>query len=286
MRKLFTTHEYLEQGRTRSELDWALHKGTLVSVGHGVLAKGPDAATRLESAVASVYGTDRTARALVAATIHDLDGLGLGAPELRRVRSPMWAGDRVRRHGVWCANGLQTVVDIAPLLTDSTWEMANESGLHKKLFTVPQLEALLPTLSAHRVAGAARIRRVLALRPPGAPPTESALETLMVQLIRLLPTVPEPTRQFWLYDRHNVFVARIDLCWPELGIFIELDGEGHRRQPVYDAIRQSNVTAATGWLCGRFTWTEVNFYAKDTARRMTDIVEQARRRPFLPAKSR
>ncbi len=183
---------------------------------------------------------------------------------------------------MWCANGLQTVVDIAPLLTDSTWEMANESALHKKLFTLPQLEALLPILSAQRVAGTARIKRVLQLRPAGAPPTESALETLMVQLIRTLPDVPEPTRQLWLYDEHATFVARIDLCWPELGVFIELDGQGHRGQPVYDAIRQSNVTAATGWLNGRFTWTEVNHYPADTARRLTRIIEQARLRP-LPA---
>lgn len=157
--------------------------------------------------------------------------------------------------------------------------MANESALHKKLLALPQLEALLPVLSAQRVAGTARIRRVLALRPPGAPPTESALETLMVQLIRTLPDVPEPTRQFWLYDRDGVFVARIDLCWPELGVFIELDGQGHRGQPVYDAIRQSNVTGATGWLCGRFTWKEVNFYPEQTARRVTRIIEQARLRP-------
>jgi hypothetical protein len=285
MRKLFTTGDYLSQGHTRDELDWALKKGTFVRIAHGVFTDGPAPPTRLEAAVGSVLGTERTARAVVAGVIHDLDGLGLGPPEVRRVRSPMLAGDPVKKYGVWCANGLQTIVDLGPLLTDSKWEMANESGLHKKLFPLPDLEALLPILSAQRVAGTARIKRVLALRPPGAPPTESALETLMVQLIRTLPEVPEPTRQFWLYDRHNVFVARIDLCWPELGIFIELDGQGHRCQPVYDAIRQTNVTPASGWLCGRFTWAEVNYYPRDTARRLRDMIEQARRRPFAPANS-
>jgi hypothetical protein len=158
------------------------------------------------------------------------------------------------------------------LLDDSHWEMANESGLHERLYTVANLEALLPVLSSQRFAGTARIRRVLALRPDGAPPTESALETLMVQLIRTVPTMPEPTRQLRIYDRYGVFVARVDLCWPELGIFIELDGQGHKGQPVYDAIRQSNVTAATGWLCGRFTWAEVNSFPRDTARRLAERV--------------
>jgi hypothetical protein len=218
---------------------------------------------------------------LVAATIHDLAGLDLYNATSRRTRAPMLAGPAIRRHGVWCASGLQTVVDLAPLLNDSMWEVANESALHKKLFTLPQLEALLSVLSGQRVAGTARIRRVLALRPHGAPPTESALETLMVQLIRTMPEVPEPTRQLWLYDRHNVFVARIDLCWPELGIFIELDGQGHKNEPVYDSIRQTNVAAETGWLCGRFTWKEVVYYPDDAKRRLSRLVEQARLRPVV-----
>ena len=128
--------------------------------------------------------------------------------------------------------------------------------------------------------GAARIRRVLSLRPPGAPPTESLLETLMVQLIRRIPGVPEPTRQYVVYDEHGVFVARVDLCWPELGVFIELDGQGHAGQPVYDANRETAVVAATGWLCGRFTWKEVTALWVPTARRLAAIVEQARRRPI------
>jgi hypothetical protein len=280
LRKLFTTETYIAAGRTRHELDWALHANRIVKVRRRVFAYGPEPPTRLESAVGSVFGTDRTARALVAGAIHELDGLDLGPPDEFRVRSPLIAGPAVRKYGVWCANGLQTVVDLAALLNDSRWEMANESALHKKLFTIPNLEALLPVLSQQRVPGTARIRRVLALRPPGAPPTESALETLMVQLIRTLPQVPEPTRQFWLYDRHDVFIARIDLCWPELGVFIELDGQGHRGQPVYDAIRQSAVTAATGWLCGRFSWTEVNDYPEHAGRRLVGIIEQARRRPI------
>jgi hypothetical protein len=39
------------------------------------------------------------------------------------------------------------------------------------------------------------------------------------------------------------------------------------------------VTAATGWLCGRFTWTEVVHYRAVTTRRFAGVVDQARRRP-------
>lgn len=36
----------------------------------------------------------------------------------------------------------------------------------------------------------------------------------------------------------------IDLAWPELGIFIELDGQHHEDQPVYDASRETAIVAA------------------------------------------
>ena len=103
----------------------------------------------------------------------------------------------------------------------------------------------------------------------------------MVQLIRTVPGLPEPVRQLVIEDAH----ARLDLAWPELGLFVELDGEHHTGQPVYDARRETAVVAATGWLCGRFTWTEVVRTPRSTARRLEALAEQARRRPAQPLSS-
>src|SRR5207237_1032760 len=141
------------------------------------------------------------------------------------------------------------------------------SALRKRLVTVEELIDAIPG-----VPGADRIRRVLALRPPGAPPTESLLETHMVQVARRVPGLPPPTRQVVIYDHYGEFVARVDLAWPELGVFIELDGEHHIDQPVYDASRETLVVATTGWLCGRFTWTEVVRTPVHAARRLAGIV--------------
>jgi very-short-patch-repair endonuclease len=102
----------------------------------------------------------------------------------------------------------------------------------------------------------------------------------MVQLARNVDDLPDPSRQVLVEDAHGRFVARVDLAWPDLGVFIELDGEHHKHQPVYDANRETAVVAATGWLCGRFTWTEVVYHPTPTARRLGAIAEQARRRPI------
>jgi very-short-patch-repair endonuclease len=100
----------------------------------------------------------------------------------------------------------------------------------------------------------------------------------MVQLARQVPGLPPPTRQLEVFDEHGIFIARLDLSWPELGLFLELDGQQHKDQPVYDARRETAVVAATGWLPGRFTWHEVRRIPHQTVRRLEALAAQARRR--------
>jgi hypothetical protein len=177
--------------------------------------------------------------------------------------------------GVCVTGGTQTLVDLAAHLSDEVWEQALESALRKGLTSIAAIEARLPEMSRARTPGVRRIRRVLSHRPPGAPPTESLLETLAVQLFRTA-GLPEPTRQVKVYSRHGTFVARVDLAWPELGVFVELDGQQHPGQPVYDANRQTRVTGATGWLCARFTWKQIVFNGAASVRELRDVLAQAR----------
>jgi hypothetical protein len=176
--------------------------------------------------------------------------------------------------GIRVVDGVQMLVDLAADLDDILWEQALESTLHRKLATVEAIEAVLPELSRAKTRGVGVMRRVLELRPPRAAPTESLLETLMVQLCRSV-GAPIPTRQYRVFNEHGDFEARVDLCWPELGIFVELDGEHHKGQPRYDANRQTRVVAATGWLCGRFTWTEVRHNPVPTGRRLLQLLSRA-----------
>ena len=144
----------------------------------------------------------------------------------------------------------------------SRWEQALESALRKRMLSVAELEDAMPALGRARVPGTARIRRVLALRPAGAVPTGSLLETLMVQLTRIHTRLPPAERQ------REVGPYLLDQSWEDIGLFLELDGQQHLGQPVYDARRETAIVAATGWLCGRFTWTEVVRVPKSTARQL------------------
>lgn len=271
-----------DAGLTRAELRTGERRGLWRKIEDGAYGDGGGKPTPIDRAVAALLITGGAASGAFAGYLYELDsvkfrqditvrpGSSGRRPGIRRR-----AVKRVLRvKGLRCVDGLLTLLDLAAELDDLEWEQALESALRKHLTTVDAIKN-----AARGVRGVARIRRVLALRPSGAPPTESLLETLMVQLIRRA-GLPEPTRQFIVYDSHGAFVARVDLCWPELGVFVELDGQHHEGQPVYDADRESAVVAATGWLCGRFTWRQVVRAGVPSARRLCAILEQARRRPL------
>ena len=274
MDNLFTTDAVIPHRATRGALRWAREQGRIHSVVHGVYATGSAEPTALDRACAVVLRRDTEARGHLAGVLHGLDSVALDDRPTRRARL---SAERVMVvAGMRCADGLTTLVDLAASLDDLTWEQALESALRKRLTTVASLEAAIPELGASRVPGTARIRRVLARRPPGAPATESLLETLMVQLARTVPGIGVLVRQYEVRGADGLIIARLDLSKPEHGYFLELDGQQHEGQPVYDAVRQTNVVAATGMLPGRFTWAEVTRMPHTTRRRLAALAAQAR----------
>jgi hypothetical protein len=284
MRRLFTAEEAAAAGVTRAALRWGERSGRWQRLERGVYAHGAEPPDELDRARARVLAVRGVGSGAVAGVLHGLDGVVLDERPTRRRTLP--PGRIVRAGGIPCADGLQTLVDLAATLDDTVWEHALESALRKRLTTVDELAVALPELARARTPGTVRIRRVLGRRPAGAPPTESLLETLMVQLVREVEGLGEPIRQFWVYDSNGLFVARVDQCWPDLGLFLELDGQHHKHQPVYDARRETAVVAVTGWLPGRFTWYEVVHARRATARRLADLAGQARRRPLRPVATR
>jgi hypothetical protein len=107
--------------------------------------------------------------------LYGLDNVGLdGRPVRRRSLSTERI---VMVGGSPCTDGVQTLVDLAAVLDDLRWEQALESALRTRLVSIAALEELLPEMGRARVPGTSRFRRVLRLRPDGAPPTGSLLET-------------------------------------------------------------------------------------------------------------
>ncbi len=281
----FSTHAALQRGLTHGDMRWAVKTGELHRICRGAYLEGPDPPTAIERALGITVAANAIACGTLAATLLEFDGVGL-APPYGTVVAPSRSARREIRQslndlayleiapGIHCTNGLQTLIDLSRLVTDACWEQALESALRSGLVMIDDLECLRADQRRSRDQGALRIRRVLALRPNSAPPTESLLETLMVQLIRRNPELPDPERQVIIRNKYNDVIGRVDLCWPAARVFVELDGRHHGNQLLYDTSRETAIIAATGWLPARFTWYEITRTPTAALRKLTAIYQR------------
>ena len=194
-----------------------------------------------------------------AAELLELDGIDRRVVELYtpsgRPHKP-WAVHRGRPDRIETTKRLRhtdalvTLRDLTRAIDEDHVERAIESVLRYRLLGEADLRAE-PFL--HKI-----VRR----RPLGAPPTGSELETRMIQLLRDV-DVPEPARQ------HPVGSYFLDLAFPEVGLFIELDGRASHEQPtalLSDRHRQNSVVWLGEWTPLRYTWRDVVEHPLQTAR--------------------
>ncbi len=170
VRRLFVSEEV----PTRAELRWGEQTGRWRRIDRGVWAEGSEKAAELDRARAAVMATGGVASHHLAGVLHGLDSVGLDGPWVTVPASASGRRERVFRRnlrpervvtvaGLRCTDGFQTMIDLAPSLSDLVWEQALESALRKGLTSVGAFDDV-PVL---------RVRWVLELRPVGAPPTES-----------------------------------------------------------------------------------------------------------------
>lgn len=89
--------------------------------------------------------------------------------------------------------------------------------------------------------------------------------------------LPAPVPNYPIHDENGVEIARVDLAWPALGVFLEFDGrtkyEERRREgeSVVDCVlrekqRESRICEITGWRCIRIVWSDLYKPAETAAR--------------------
>lgn len=88
--------------------------------------------------------------------------------------------------------------------------------------------------------------------------------------------LPMPEIQHEIRDEHGRVVATVDFAWPELGVFLEFDGNvkyekllkpGQRASDVVIAEkrREDEIRRLTGWRCIRLTWADLQRPARTAA---------------------
>ena len=96
--------------------------------------------------------------------------------------------------------------------------------------------------------------------------------------------LPAPVPNFPIHDEHGVEIARVDLAWPLLGVFLEFDGKTKyqelRREgeSVVDCVlrekkRESRICEITGWRCIRIVWADL-YEPAQTAHRIRTLFRE------------
>lgn len=258
MTTLFTRQEAKAAGITDDRLAWQVERGRYLRLAQGVYFKGDRSPGPFEHRLANAMRARKPITGELAAALHGMDGFDV-PPDGRYGNIPK-------------SSAGETLLTIAATVNDLRWEQALEWSLRKHTTSISALEMSLNT----QRSGNGRIRRVLKVRPNGSAPTGSILETFTIQLIRSNAALPTPSRQVEVLRAFGQRAAYVDLAWPRHGVFLELDGEQHKGQPLYDATRQTAVVAATGWLVGRFTWTDVVHHPAATLRKIEDLLAASR----------
>ncbi len=118
----------------------------------------------------------------------------------------------------------RTLLDLGAVRNLPTVELALEHALHRRLTTLEALDRAVARLARSGRPGVTTLRTLVQARlATPTVPTESARETMLMQLIRDA-GLPDPTRQFKIYDGRE-FLGRVDLSYPDARITIEYDSD-------------------------------------------------------------
>jgi hypothetical protein len=127
-------------------------------------------------------------------------------------------------------------------------EAVIQAARRKRLITYASTRGVFTRHARRGVRGVQVMRAVLDDWDPENQPTESEMETLLLQILEG-GGLPKAVPQYEIVDRNGVFVARVDVALPELGIAIEYDSmqeHSDEFQLTRDARRRNRIVAA-GW---------------------------------------
>ncbi len=280
-----TAAQLERQGWTHHEVVTAVARGSLRRQARGIYSL-PGAADSLPRRAMFGHlagGEGAVVSHLTAAALLGLDGVPDGGPvhvsvpHGRRPRHPALvvhdSRDLTHRHlttvegGIPCTSVVRTLIDLGAVAEPAVVERATESALRRGATSTDYLFRRLELVGRRGRRGAGVLRGVLVDRG-GAPPTDSDLETVAVQLFRDEAGID--------FERQVELVAgyRVDLGDRALMIGCELDGyrwHRTREQLLADASRQNRLVLA-GVLMLRFGWEHVHL-----RRHRAGVIETARR---------
>lgn len=151
----------------------------------------------------------------------------------------------------------RALVDAGLGLSPAELERALHAALHSGRTTIEELAATYRRVSRQGRHGAGPIGELLRSLDPSMPPAESALEVVILRVLRAH-GVPAPELQFAVEVDGETF--RLDMAYPRHLLFLEGDGFGvHGRRRAFEDDRwRQNLLVVHGWWPLRITWRQAH----------------------------
>lgn len=198
---------------------------------------------------------------------------------VRQHRGRIVAGDWVQRNGVFVMSATRTALELTTILDMEHSLVEIEDLLHRGLTTQAQLRERYGVMNRWPDT----LRTDLVLRRLCGR-SESIAEVRLRHLC-FRQHLPEPIPNYEIEDRQGRVLYRVDLAWPELGLFVEIDGREkylrHRRdgESIAECIererrRENHIRELTGWRCLRLVWADL-YQPERTAGRIRAMFSMA-----------
>jgi hypothetical protein len=170
--------------------------------------------------------------------------------------------DVVIRHGLEVMSATRTALEVTTCASTEVSLIVVNHFLHRRLTTVLDLQQRYAAMCHDPYT----LKTDLVLRLAD-PRLESPAET-RTWFMCYRHGVPAPTPQYELRDEIGDLIARLDFAWPELGVWLEVDGRQkyvkylREGESVVDVVlrekeRESMIAEITGWRCIRITWADL-----------------------------
>lgn len=214
-------------------------------------------------------------------------GLAGGRRDLLEITCPRWRrakqdGLVVHETKLWRIEDLTVVDDIpvtSPALTlmhlgavcgPNVVEMAYERARHQGLVTWESCDDLIYRYSRQGRNGVAVLREVIARRDPRLTPTESEMETRVLQFLRAA-GLPEPVTQYEVRSVDGRLLGRVDLAWPAARLAVEYQSDAHHSTELERAADRRRLHGLR-----MADWTVVEVTGPDLRSRRAEILAQIR----------
>jgi very-short-patch-repair endonuclease len=179
--------------------------------------------------------------------------------------------------GIAVTTPVRTLFDLCSVYRAGMVEIVFENGLRRGLFTEHEIAATVKRLSRSGRAGGPVLRRLLGQRDPARRPTESEMETVLLQVLRAagLPA-PIVQHEIWVVGE---LVARVDAAYPAERIAIEYDSDefhSGRSASRRDRSRRHRLLAS-GWVTVDVGPAELRNGAAQTCSAIAEALRARRR---------